>query len=197
MTTLASDRPSILRPLAAAILVAALMTAVLGYQIERRAGILRSGTEVLLATEPVDPRDLLRGDYVVLSYPVSLVPFSEAKGARPMKAGRTVLWIRLAPGADGLWTRTEASFSELPPQDGTVVLKSLPFEIHGWEGEGDSYRADFGIERFYVPEGEGLEIEAARNDSRVTMAVRVAEDGRAQVRTLFIDGKPVYSDPLY
>ncbi|MCL6707965.1 GDYXXLXY domain-containing protein [Pseudomonas sp. R2.Fl] len=196
MSTLADDpRGNLLRPLSAAILIAAAMTAVLGYQIERRAGILRNGAEVLLATEPVDPRDLLRGDYVVLSYPVSTVPAAEVTGERPAAPGRVAIWVRLAPGADGLWTRAEASFAELEPRDGTVVLKSLPVERI--EETGGIYRLDFGIERFYVPEGEGLDIEAARNDSRVTMAVRVGADGRAQVRTLFIDGKPVYSDPLY
>lgn len=195
MTTLANDRRSNLpRLLSAAILVAAAMTAVLGYQIERRASILRSGSEIMLASEPVDPRDLLRGDYVVLAYPVSAVPVAEVKGEQPADPGRAVVWVRLVPGVDGLWTRAEASFTKLPPADGTVVLKSLPFELS--EGAG-SYRLEFGIERFYVPEGEGLNIEAARDDSRVTMAVRVASDGRAQVRTLFIDGKPVYSDPLY
>lgn len=196
MNTLVHDRRnSLLRPLSAAILIAATMTAVLGYQIERRASILRSGSEVVLATEPVDPRDLLRGDYVVLAYPISAVPAAEVKGERPAAPGRAVIWLRLVPGADGIWTRAEAAFAELPPVDGTVVLKSLPFEV-GDDAVG-SYRLEFGIERFYVPEGEGLDIEAARNDSRVTMAVRIASDGRPQVRTLFMDGRPVYSDPLY
>lgn len=197
MTIAMNDRSGLLRPFAAAILVAALMTAILGYQIERRAGILRDGAEVLLQTTPVDPRDLLRGDYVVLAYDVSTVPVAKVSGARPMKAGRVVLWVRLAPNEAGLWGMTEASFAELAPMAGTVVMKSLPFEPTGYEGEDGSHRVDYGIERFYVPEGEGLEIEAARNDSKVTIAVRVGDDGTAQVRTLFIDGKAVYSDPLY
>ena len=34
-------------------------------------GIRSSGTQVILATEPVDPRSLLRGDYVILNYQIS------------------------------------------------------------------------------------------------------------------------------
>jgi uncharacterized membrane-anchored protein len=34
---------------------------------------LRTGEEVLLKTLPVDPRDLFRGDYVILRYDVSRV----------------------------------------------------------------------------------------------------------------------------
>jgi uncharacterized membrane-anchored protein len=36
--------------------------------IESRAAILRDGTEIVLQVEPIDPRDLMRGDYVRLQY---------------------------------------------------------------------------------------------------------------------------------
>jgi uncharacterized membrane-anchored protein len=42
--------------------------------IAERAAPLRSGRTVLLRVVPVDPRDLLRGDYVTLSYEISRVP---------------------------------------------------------------------------------------------------------------------------
>lgn len=38
---------------------------------------LRTGTEVILKTEPVDPRDLFRGDYVVLNYEISTLDLEE------------------------------------------------------------------------------------------------------------------------
>ncbi|MCQ1534778.1 hypothetical protein FTO70_03535 [Methanosarcina sp. KYL-1] len=38
---------------------------------------LRTGTEVVLKTVPVDPRDLFRGDYVVLNYEISTLDLSE------------------------------------------------------------------------------------------------------------------------
>ena len=195
MTEITSTpRGSLFRALIAAVLVAGAMTTVLFYQIEQRAGILRDGAEVMLATEPVDPRDLLRGDYVILGYPISSIPVAEVEGSGPDVSGARRVWIRLAPGEGGLWSRTEASFAELAPRDGTVVVRSLPFEVRGYESV---YRVNYGIERFYVPEGEGLAIENARNDSRVTIAVRVGDDGTAQVRALFVDGKAVYNDPLY
>ena len=49
-------------PLVAAIVAAALQTAVLGYMVESRASILRNGADIKLKTLPVDPRDLLRGE---------------------------------------------------------------------------------------------------------------------------------------
>ena len=38
---------------------------------------LRTGTEVTLKTVPVDPRDLFRGDYVVLNYEISTLDLDE------------------------------------------------------------------------------------------------------------------------
>ena len=40
----------------------------------RQEFLLRRGTVVLLESAPVDPRDLLRGDYVILSYKISVLP---------------------------------------------------------------------------------------------------------------------------
>jgi uncharacterized membrane-anchored protein len=58
-------------------------------------------------------------------------------------------------------------------------------------------RVEYGIERYYVPEGEGKPIEEARNDGNVAIAARVSPDGSAQIRSLLVDGKPVYDEPLY
>ena len=55
----------------------------------------------------------------------------------------------------------------------------------------------FGIERYYVPEGEGLLIEDARNEGRTTVAIRVSASGEPQIARLMIDGETLYSEPLY
>ena len=33
--------------------------------------MLRTGQEIILKTVPVDPRDMFRGDYMTLNYPIS------------------------------------------------------------------------------------------------------------------------------
>ena len=53
------------------LLLALAQIAFLSWMIAGRAAILRDGREVLLKVEPVDPRDLLRGDYVVLTYEIT------------------------------------------------------------------------------------------------------------------------------
>jgi len=187
------------KPFAAvALFVALAQTAILGYMVEGRASILRSGTEVLLKTAPIDPRDLLRGDYVILTYDISTISTASISGTRPRDGEVASLHVRLKPGADGFWTVSQASFDPLASEDGSVVLLSQPITIYGWEWENaGNLIVSYGIERFYVPEGEGKPIEDGRNQGRVSVAARVSEDGKAQIRALILDGEPLYEEPLY
>ena len=62
------------RLVVSSLVLALLQIGFLGWIIAGRAAVLRNGTEVLLKVEPVDPRDLLRGDYVSLGYEISRIP---------------------------------------------------------------------------------------------------------------------------
>jgi uncharacterized membrane-anchored protein len=180
----------------AAIIAAALQTGILGYVIESRAAILKNGAEVLLKTAPVDPRDFLRGDYVVLNYDISSVPGQSIIGGIPAEPGEQSLWVRLKKQDDGFWAIAESSFKPLPQQDQSVVLHSRPFYSYG-PGYGDNIHVEYGIERYYVPEGAGKTLEEARQDGNVSIAVRVSSQGTAQIRSLLVDGKPAYDEPFY
>lgn len=116
-----------LPPLIAALIAAVLQTAALGYMVESRASILRNGKEVLLKTVPVDPRDLLRGDYVILSYDISWLPPALFKDGLPTAPAEATVFVRLAKQPDGFWGAAQASFKPLAPTDDSVVLQSQPF----------------------------------------------------------------------
>lgn len=188
-----------LSPLVAAIVAAALQTAVIGYMVESRASILRSGADIKLKTLPVDPRDLLRGDYVILSYPISTIPKSIVTGEVPQGGTRARLAVRLQPGADGLWTATEASFGALAAKEGSVVLRTLALDFYTSVAGGipDTLFVQYGIERYYVPEGEGRVLEDARNQEELEVEVRVGTDGTPQIARLILKGEPIYDEPLY
>lgn len=188
----------LLNPMIAAVVVLVLQTAILGYMIESRASILRNGTDVVLKTVPVDPRDLLRGDYVVLSYDISTIPADKITGGIPGEATDAQLAVRLEPQPDGFWSVTEASFEELESREGSVVVRSAPFYFYPVEGVPQAaLNVEYGIERYYVPEGEGRMLEEARNASALSVTARVNKEGRMQIRLISIDGKPLYEEPLY
>ena len=67
---------------AAALVQVALLTVM----IVDRVQILRDGKEVTLQSRPVDPRDLLRGDYVVLGYDISQLPAGALLNHQPALA---------------------------------------------------------------------------------------------------------------
>jgi uncharacterized membrane-anchored protein len=55
----------------------------------------------------------------------------------------------------------------------------------------------YGIEKYFVPQGEGLEIEHSRNQGKVAIVAAVTPAGRAAIKRLLVDGKPVYDEPLF
>ena len=69
LDTIIARVPMLLRCALAALVLCGLILVI----VVQRAAILRSGQEVRLETAPVDPRDLFRGDYVVLDYRIGTV----------------------------------------------------------------------------------------------------------------------------
>ncbi len=55
----------------------------------------------------------------------------------------------------------------------------------------------YGIERYYVPEGEGRVIEDSQRDLDITAVVAVDDTGTAVMKALRDNGKQLYQEPLY
>lgn len=180
--------------------VAALQIGFLATMISGRASILRNGQEVLLSVQPVDPRDLLRGDYVTLGYNISSLPtdlFAERPQDDRNGRDRTV-FVRLKPGEDDIWEAVAARYDEKPepaPADGELDIRGVA--TSSWYDEATSININYGIERFYVPEGEGRAIEANLRERAFTMTVAVASDGAAQIKSLHDGETMLYAEPLY
>ena len=93
-----------------------------------RQALLRTGREIVLQVQPVDPRDLFRGDYVILGYGISPVSLSDQANGAPLdqiKRGEPV-YVTFQADAAGGWTVKRLSPSY--PADtaaADVVLKGL------------------------------------------------------------------------
>jgi uncharacterized membrane-anchored protein len=165
-----------------------------------RVRVLCEGSEVSLQTRPVDPRDFLRGDYVVLNYDISSVSAAGLKD-RPASGKHASVYVRLAPNAEGF-------HSAVSVHDKPVAVSASDVLIHGRVVYGancgteqrvfcDQLQLNYGIERYFVPEGEGRQVEQARRDGKVTIIAAVTPAGRAAIKRLMVDGKPVYDEPLF
>ncbi|MDH6262859.1 GDYXXLXY domain-containing protein [Bradyrhizobium sp. BR13661] len=179
----------------AAILV---QCALLVLMVADRVQILREGREVTLQTRPVDPRDLLRGDYVVLGYDITQLPAGALAG-QPSAERNPVVFVKLAPKADGVY---EAVSVHAAP----VAVTGLEVLIRGRVtyscGANDRIFCDrltirYGLESYFVPEGEGRKLEQLRNERKLRVVAAVLPSGRAAIKRLLLDGEPVYEEPLY
>jgi uncharacterized membrane-anchored protein len=184
-----------------ALVLALVQIGFLSWIIAGRAAILRNGKEVLLKIEPVDPRDLLRGDYIILGYEISRIPVKMIANipAGKFSSDDTSIVVRLKKGADGYWTPTTAWFGKAPTPAAADEVDIVGHVAEGWDlrGEGMTIAPDYGIERFYLPEGEGMAIQ---NDMRVRpFGIRLAlsGDGTAQIKALVDGDKTLFEEPLY
>ncbi|MER8466677.1 GDYXXLXY domain-containing protein [Mesorhizobium sp. M1396] len=184
-----------------ALVLALVQIGFLNWIIAGRAAILRNGKEVLLKIEPVDPRDLLRGDYIILGYEISRIPVKMIADipADKFSSDDTSIVVRLKKGADGYWQPTTAWLGKPPTPAAADEADISGHVTEGWDlrGEAMTIAPDYGIERFYLPEGEGMAIQ---NDMRVRpfgIRLALAGDGTAQIKALVDGDKTLFEEPLY
>jgi uncharacterized membrane-anchored protein len=144
---------------------------------------LANGSIIQLETEPIDPRDLLRGDYLVLNYKISNVRsdlFSPALKSELTPGTR--VFVALAPGSNQFFEIKRASTNELTPAADEIVLRGQASDTW-WHGSG-AVHLTYGIERFYVAEGTG------HPTGKLTVQAVVTPSGEAMIKEVFVNGKP-------
>ncbi|WP_375306234.1 GDYXXLXY domain-containing protein [Bradyrhizobium sp. A11] len=163
-----------------------------------RVQILREGVEVTLQTQPVDPRDLLRGDYVVLRYLISEVPAGALAG-KPADARNPTVFVKLAPNAEGLYTAVSVHAEPVPVTAPEVLIRGRVSYSCGSNVRTfcDKLTIKYGLESYFVPQGEGGKLEQARNQQKLRIVAAVLPSGRAAIKRLLLDGEPVYEEPPY
>lgn len=174
--------------------VALAQSLVLGYMVWDRVNLLRNGREITLDVVPVDPRSLFRGDYVRLGYDITrldskLLPEADAKAANQRRGG--LVYVTLTQGTDGKWQPTAVRRALVAAHPANEVVLKARYE-HAWAFWGTApVTVRYGIERFYVPEGRGLDLEKDAREKRLSVVVAVDKSGNAAIKRLLVDGTPV------
>ncbi len=192
--------PPLPRYLLAALVLCGLIVAT----VVQRAAILRTGQEVRLELTPVDPRDLFRGDYVVLGYRIGTVNVP-LDGATAFTPGQQV-FVTLRPDANNM-SRAVAISAERPAVTGGDIVISGVVTSPSTCMLSDTGARDcklgtravgvrYGLESYFVPQGEGKKIEQTAS-GRLEVVAAIAPSGQAAIKRLLIDGKPVYDEPPY
>jgi len=186
------------RTMHALALLAFLQSATLAVLVFDRVRLLQTGREIALPIVPVDPRDLFRGDYVELSYAVGQVPTRLIEGPPPQP--NAAFYVTLEKAQDGSWAPIKLT-RDKPPETSTerIVLKGrsrfgrLSVDPSNANAV-NSVR--YGIEQYFVPQGEGPRLEALARDKKLAALIAVDARGNAAIKGLIIDGRLQYEEPL-
>jgi uncharacterized membrane-anchored protein/uncharacterized membrane protein len=127
-----------------------------GYQIAASETILAKGQVIKLELLPVDPRSLLQGDYMQLDYKIAHPP-----GVTEPDAWRGGVKVAIAPDAQGVYQWQRELGEDEPLRDGEVMIRGK----RGYMG------IEYGIERFYIPEGTGMEVASTAKHAEVRVGV--------------------------
>ncbi|MGD0745920.1 MAG: GDYXXLXY domain-containing protein [Verrucomicrobiota bacterium] len=164
------------------ILVLALQSAWLLGTVAVQEHALATGKVILLETRRVDPRDLLRGDYLILNYNISDVPVSlfSPPVAKGLPYG-TKVFVALAPGTNRFYEVTRAATNGFAPAATEILLRGKS-DQRWWST--NSVHVTYGIENYFVAEGTG------NPTGKLTVQAVVPASGHPRIKEVFVDGKP-------
>lgn len=127
---------------------------------------LLTGETIILQLEPIDPRSLMQGDYVILNYDISTLDAD--KHGRGL--GKDRVKVVLQKNAQGVHVFKSFYRKDIRLAKEDVVLN----------GRITGNRVVYGIESYFVPEGTGLEVEKNANYA----VVKIPLSGNAMVAGL-------------
>lgn len=127
---------------------------------------LLTGKTVILKTQPVDPFDLLRGQYLIINYEISRVDLPA-----DVKEGDTV-YVSLKEGDDKIWHAEKVLLSK--PDSGIFISGTAK---QSWRGLG----VDYGIEQYFFERDAHI----PRMDS---VKVKIDGSGQARIVELLMNG---------
>jgi uncharacterized membrane-anchored protein len=141
------------------------------------------GQHLILTTAPINPLDLVSGDFVRLRYTISAAPLGLWHDAAPPRR-RQGVFVLLTPGVDSVSTVVGVYAKAPKPGAGQAVLR-------GWVT--DVYRGSlalrFNLERYYVPDDSPLRLEKPGQVYPLRVRVSIAPWGQARIAAVEEIGK--------
>ena len=176
-----------------------LCTLSLTMMIAGKMWTLRTGELVLLETQPVDPRSLFRGDYVRINLAINTLNVA-AIGGDDFFNLHDEVFVVLEPGQPR-W-KPLSMHREYPPIVAAerVVIRGVIDKYPAYTS-GDTppseYSVAYGIESYFVPEGEGIAIERELGAGDIALRVAVDSSGNAAIHALLVDGEALYEEGFF
>lgn len=174
------------------ILAIALQVVIVFAIIIFKLSVLTGGTDVLLKIAPVDPRDLLRGDYATFQYDISNLDSYYARGQQ-IKNGDTVYVVLRQSGKYGIAQNVQKNqpagnelFIKGKVESGGLENQSEPFSSQRFGGS--RIHIVYGVEQYFIPEGEGRNFSFGNKEAAARIAVD--DNGNAALKQIYVNDKP-------
>lgn len=192
-------RARVLFALGAAVLF---QTFILAQMVLGQISLLNSPTEVVLKTEPVDPRDLFRGDYVILNYEISEIEGTRAQGFTDLPRN-TPIYVLLDTSTETATVKSvHQDLPAINANEAVIRGRFSWFDGTGPVGETECEGCSrlfvhYPIDSYFVPEGTGLELEQYRDARALGVIVALNDEGDSAIKGLMIEGEKIYDTPLF
>lgn len=153
--------------------------------IFNRNAIIIHDKTIILKTEPVDPRDPFRGDYLNLQYDISRIrdPLTEDQKKEILHTRQIYAILKKT---DFYYVLDHFS-STKPNQNETFIRGNV------WGELDNLIQVQYNIESYFVPEGKGIELQKHLGKD-MFVEVYIDPRGVATIKTLRIGEEPVQFD---
>jgi len=185
------------------VIIIALQTAALIGMVGMKQYTLSTGVPIVLKTEPIDPRSLFSGDYVRLNYSISQLPVDKLAGDREFERNDTV-YVVVQPAGE-YWEALSVHHALPSVTEGQVAIKGRVEYVHQRNvrrrGETPelvkSISVKYGVENYYVPEGEGRALERPKPDETISIRLVVDKNGNAAIKAVLVNGVERYVERVF
>lgn len=125
------------------------------------------GQEILLQTNAVDPTDLFRGDYIIVNPKIAEVSRSSFPSTMEISGGKNI-YVLLKP--EGPYHVID-KISITVPQEGLYLKGMIPYYFP----ESDMVQIDYSLDRYFIKQGSGKELEEASLQGKLIANVKILD----------------------
>lgn len=142
---------------------------------------LMVGQEIMIKTMPVDPRDVYRGDYVVLNYEINEIPIDRVPALfKDEEQSYRLRWkpLYVLMKKEGEYYTVDRAAFEKPAEG--IYLKAY-FQHHIWpqtavyQGQQNitGIRVTYNLDQYFLPENTGTSLEFLSQRGQLIALVKV------------------------
>ncbi|PHR62419.1 MAG: hypothetical protein COA47_04220 [Robiginitomaculum sp.] len=154
-----------------------------------------SGTEIILDMEPVDPRSLFRGHFVIIRTPLHDLNLTNLEGDDDFEDGDRV-YVTLAQNPNGDWL--PVSTNKTKPDSTQTFLQGRVENLSVFSARtGDEYPlidhrgldVQYKIESYFADKASAKALERKVREAKMRVILSVTKDGQAVIRGIEINGE--------